>query len=252
MKIINAYVYTRGIDMAGKRGPTLTKQIIIKSASELFFENGFSKTTATELCKKANISTGNLTFYFPTKEHILADLVKMMCDFQWKEMENAADEGRSSLLAYCLELTTMVAVGEEIPQMYDFFVAAYAHQIPLDIIRANDLEKIKQVFAEYTEGWDNEKFTQTEAIISGIEYATLSNTEHSASVEHRIEGALNTIMILFGVPEEIRKMKVAKVLAMDYRAIGRKVYAEFKKYVTETNEHNLEEITKSTKAKPKK
>ena len=228
--------------MAGKRGPTPTKAIIIKAASELFFENGFSKTTATELCKKANISTGNLTFYFPTKEHILADLVKMMCDFQWKEMEKAADEGKSSLLAYCLELTTMVAVGEEIPEMQDFFIAAYAHRLPLDIIRANDVEKIKQVFAEYTEGWDGEKLIEAEALISGIEYATLSNTEHSASVEHRIEGALNTVMMLFGVPEETRKMKVAKVLAMDYREIGKTVYADFKKYVAETNEHNLKEM----------
>ncbi len=228
--------------MAGRRSPTPTKAIIIQSASELFFENGFSKTTATELCKKANISTGNLTFYFPTKEYILADIVKMMCDFQWKEMENATDEGKSSLLAYCLELTTMVAISEDVPEMQDFFVAAYAHGIPLDIIRANDLEKIRQVFAEYTVGWDEEKFTQTEALISGIEYATLSNTKHSASVENRISGALNTIMMLFGVPEETRKMKVAKVLSMDYRAIGRKVYADFKKYVTETNEHRVEEM----------
>lgn len=231
--------------MAGKRKPTPTKAIIIKSASELFFENGFSKTTATELCKKANISTGNLTFYFPTKEHILADIVKIMCDFQWKEMEKAADEGKSSLLAYCLELTAMVAVGEEVPQMQDFFVAAYAHGLSLDLIRANDVSKIKQVFGEYTEGWSNEKLTEVEALISGIEYATLSNTEHSASVEHRIEGALNTIMMLFGVPETVRKMKIAKVLAMDYRAIGRGVYDNFKRYVTETNQHALEELTRN-------
>ena len=230
--------------MARTRKPTPTKAIIIKSASELFFENGFSKTTATELCKKANISTGNLTFYFPTKEHILADIVRIMCDFQWTEMEKAADEGKSSLLAYCLELTTMVAVGEEIPQMRDFFVAAYAHGLSLDIIRANDVKKIKQVFRGYTEGWSDEKFTEVEALISGIEYATLSNTEHSASVEHRIEGALNTIMMLLDVPEETRKMKVAKVLAMDYRAIGREVYADFKRYVTETNQHALEKLMK--------
>ena len=230
--------------MARTRKPTPTKAIIIKSASELFFENGFSKTTATELCKKANISTGNLTFYFPTKEHILADIVRIMCDFQWTEMEKAADEGKSSLLAYCLELTTMVAVGEEIPQMRDFFVAAYAHGLSLDLIRENDVKKIKQVFRGYTEGWSDEKFTEVEALISGIEYATLSNTEHSASVEHRIEGALNTIMMLLNVPEETRKMKVAKVLAMDYRAIGREVYADFKRYVTETNQHALEKLMK--------
>ena len=193
------------------------------------------------------MGTGNLTFYFPTKEHILAVLVQMMIDYQWKEMENAADEGKSSLLAYCLELSTLVAIAEEFPEMNDFIAAAYSHPMTLELIRANDEEKVKQVFSEYTKGWDDEKYTEMEAIVSGIEYATIMKTEHSASMEHRLDGALNTIMMLFDVPEETRKIKVAKVLAMDYRAIGRQVYEEFKKYVTETNEHALDEIMKARK-----
>lgn len=225
------------------------RAVIIKAASELFFENGFSKTTPHEVCKKADIGTGNLTYYFPTKEHMLAVLVQMMIDYQWKEMENATDEGKSSLLAYCLELTTLVSIGEEVPQMHEFFIAAYSHPMTLDLIRANDVDKIKRVFAEYTQSWDDEKFIEIEAIISGIEYATLMNTEHSASGPHRIEGALNTIMILFGVSEELRKTKIAKVLAMDYRAIGNKVYEEFKQYVTQTNENALDEILKQTKTR---
>ena len=167
-------------------------------------------------------------------------------------MENAADEGKSSLLAYCLELSTLVAIADEFPEMNDFLAAAYSHPMTLELIRANDVEKIKQVFSEYTPNWDDEKYTENEAIISGIEYATIMKTEHSGTVTHRIEGALNTIMTLFDVPEETRKMKAAKVLGMDYRAIGRRVYEDFKRYVTETNEHNLEEISKNTKAKSKK
>ena len=233
--------------MARTRKPSPMKAAIVKAASELFFEKGFSKTTLAELCKKIDIGTGNLTFYFPTKEHILSVLVQMMIDFQWKEMEAQTDEGKSSLLAYCLELTTLVALSEEIPQMQDFLFAAYSHPTTLDLIRTNDTEKIKQVFTEYTVGWDDEKFIETEMLISGIEYATLMHTEHTASIERRIEGALNTIMMLFGVPEELRRTKIKKVLAMDYRAIGRKVYEEFKEYVTETNEHALDEVLKHTK-----
>ncbi|MBE6633943.1 MAG: TetR/AcrR family transcriptional regulator [Ruminococcaceae bacterium] len=228
--------------LARTKQPSLLRAKIVKSASELFFEKGFSKATSSELCSKVGMGTGNLTFYFPTKEHILAVLVQMMIDYQWKEMESAADEGKSSLLAYCLELSTLVAIADEFPEMNDFFAAAYSHPMTLDLIRANDVEKVKQVFSEYTQGWDNEKYTENEAITSGIEYATIMKTDHSASVEHRIEGALNAIMLLFGVPEETRKIKVAKVLAMDYRAIGRKVYENFKRYVTETNEHNLEKM----------
>ena len=233
--------------MARTKQPSLLRAKIVKAASDLFFENGFSKTTSSELCAKVGIGTGNLTFYFPTKEHILAVLVQMMIDYQWKEMENAADEGKSSLLAYCLELSTLVAIADEFPEMNDFFAAAYYHPTTLELIRANDVEKVKQVFSEHPQGWDDDKYTENEAIISGIEYATIMKTEHSVSVEHRIEGALNTIMMLFDIPEETRKIKVAKVLAMDYRAIGRKVYENFKRYVTETNERALDEVLKRTK-----
>ena len=238
--------------MARKRNPSPMKAAIIKGASNLFFEIGYSKTTPKAVCEKADVGTGNLTYYFPTKQHLLAVLVQMMIDYQWKEMENAADEGKSSLLAYCLELSTLVAISEEIPEMNDFLVAAYAHPMTIDLIRANDVEKIKKVFGKYTEGWDDERFTEMETIISGIEYATIMKTEHSASVECRLEGALNSIMILMGVPEEIRKAKLKKVLAMDYLAIGRKVYEDFKQYVTETNENALDEFLKNSKINTKK
>ena len=233
--------------MARTRQPSPMRAAIIKAASELFFEKGFSRTTSVELCKKIDIGTGNLTFYFPTKEHILAVLVQMMIDYQWKEMEKAANEGKSSLLAYCLELTTLVSISEKFPEMNDFLLAAYSHPMTLDLIRANDVEKIKKVFGEYTSDWNDERFTEAEAIISGIEYATVMSTEHSASVEYRITGALNAIMMLFGVPEETRRKKIEKILSMDYLSIGRRIYTDFRQYVTETNEHNLDEVLKNTK-----
>ena len=235
--------------MARNRKPTPTRAVIIKAATELFFEKGFSRTTSTEVSRKADISTGNLTFYFPTKEHILAVLTEMMCDFQWREMQALTDEGNTSLLAYCLELTMMVAISDEIPEMHDFLTAAYKHSMTLDFIRKNDTEKIKRVFAQYTNNWSDEHLTEIEDIISGIEYATLMRTEHSASVEYRIKGALNTVMSLFGVPEQVRQIKIAKVLSMDYRAIGRRVYEKFKEYVTMTNEQALDEVLKHTKVK---
>lgn len=228
--------------MARTKKESPTRIAIIQAATDLFFEKGFSKTTATAICTKAKIGTGNLTFYFPTKEHVLDVLVTMMCEFQWQVMEEATDEGKSSLLAYCLELAAMAAISEEIEQMHDFYVSAYSSPVALENIRANDVEKMKQVFGAYCEDWTEEQFIEAEAIVSGIEYATMMTTKHSASLPIRIEGALNSIMLLFGVPEETRKMKVAKVLAMDYRSIGRKLFADFKQYVTETNDKAVDDL----------
>ena len=219
-----------------------TRLAIIQVAIELFFEKGFSNTTAAAVCRGADIGTGNLTFYFPTKEHILDVLVTMMCDFQWKLIEDATDEGKSSLLSYCLEVATMVAISEENEQMHDFYVSAYSHPITLENIRANDVEKMRQVFGQFCPDWTEEQFVEAEAIVSGIEYATLMTTKHSASLPVRVEGALDAIMKVFNVPEEIRKMKVQKVLAMDYRAIGRRVLEDFYSYVSKANEKAITDL----------
>lgn len=219
-----------------------TRLAIIQVAIDLFFEKGFSNTTAAAVCRKADIGTGNLTFYFPTKEHILDVLVTMLCDYQWKLIEEYTDEGQSSLLCYCLELATMASVSEENPQMQDFFVSAYSHPITLENIRANDVQKMKQVFGKFRPDWTDEQFVEAEAIVSGIEYATLMTTKHSAPLPTRIEGALNVIMQLFNVPEELRQAKVQKVLAMDYAEIGHRVFVNFKQYVNEANEKAITDL----------
>lgn len=229
--------------MARKESPL--KLAIIGAATELFLENGFSKTTAAAICKKAKIGTGNLTCHFPTKEHILNELVTVLCDFQWQMMEDATDEGKSSMLAYCLELTTMVAVAEENEPMRDFFLSAYSHPLTLDTIRKNDTEKIKKVFGEFCKDWTERKFIEAEDVISGIEYAALMATEHSADLPTRIAGSLATILRIFGVSEELIKTKIAKTLGMDYRAIGRKLLEEFKEFTAQEHKKAIDELLAS-------
>lgn len=228
--------------MAKMKKENPTRIMIIKTATEMFFERGFSKTTAAALSKKAEISTGNLTFYFPTKEHVLAELVRMMCEFQWQMMEEATDEGKSSLLAYCLELTIMAALSEDNEQMHDFYVSTYRSPMTLEIIRQNDTEKLKRVFADYGRDWSDERFYEVECIVSGIEYATLMTPAEIMPLPTKIRNALNAVMLLLGVPEELRNKKIEKVLAMDYRAIGQRLFNDFKAYTHEKNEQAVEQM----------
>ena len=238
--------------MARTKQPSLLRAKIVKAASELFFENGFSKTTSSELCAKVGMGTGNLTFYFPTKEHLLAVLVKMLCNYQWRMMEQATDEGKTSLMALCLELTAMAAACEENDIARDFYLSAYTHPITLDIIRRNDARRAKQVFGPlYCQNWREHNFKEAETLVSGIEYATLMTTESSAALDVRIAGALQAVMLIYNVPEETRRIKLDKVLAMDYRGLGRGILQAFREYIEKVNEDNLRS-TKQLKATPHK
>lgn len=159
-------------------------------------------------------------------------------------MEREAEEGVSSLLAYCLELISMVNACEQDEVARDFFISAYTCPLPLNIIRKNDTEKTKKVFAKYCNGWGDERFNEAEDIVSGIEYAALMTTENSADIPVRIELALRTIMQLYNVPGELIETKIKKVLSMDYASIGMRILENFKEYIEKKHEAALLEFKK--------
>ena len=223
-----------------RRKINTTRCDIIKVATKKFLTEGYSCTTLKAICDELDISTGNMTFYFPTKEHLLEVVIKMLCDFQWHKMQEFAEEGTSTLLALCLELATMASTCEENPVARDVFLSAYTHPHTLELIRKNDCARAANIFSDYCEGWGEINYKEAELLVSGIEYTTYMNTESSPNLDVRIAGAIGMVMMVFGVPEEIWRKKVDKVLAMDYRKIGREILAEFIEYTDALTEEELD------------
>ena len=112
----------------------------------------------------------------------------------------------------------------------------------LKIIRENDTERSKEVYKDYCKGWTDEEFAEAEILVSGIEYATLMSLDEHVSLETRISGALDKILIIYGVPEDLRKTKIKKALSYDYKHIGERIFKEFKEYVDKTTEENFEQM----------
>ena len=48
----------------------LMRLMIINTGTKLYLENGFRNTANKQICNQLGISTGQFTFYFPTKEHL--------------------------------------------------------------------------------------------------------------------------------------------------------------------------------------
>lgn len=218
-----------------------TRGLIIQEAARMFVEEGYSQSSINRLAKTLELSPGHITFYFPTKEHLLAVLVDEMFDYQRLMMEQEAREGKSSLLAYCLELTAIAAVCEESEIARDFYASAYASALTLARIRQNDAEKTRGIFVPFHPDWTEEQWLATENIVSGIEYATIMTRECDTPLKVQIEKTLDTILYLFGVPEETRKRKIEKVLGTDYRSLGHSLLLGFPEYVARVNEEKAKE-----------
>ena len=221
-----------------------TRLQIIQLAARLFIDEGYHNTSFSRISRILDVSPGNITFYFKTKEHLLAVLVDELLDFQRLMMEYAADEGKSSLLAYCLELTAIAAICEENAAAREFYISAYTSEMTLSLIRENDTRKTKEIFLPFCPEWTDENWSATENVVSGIEYATIMTKEADTPLPVQIERALNSIMLLYGVPEDLRKIKIQKVLSMDYRAMGRRILAEFREYIDKVNEDKLKKASR--------
>ena len=232
-----------GVDIARRKINT-TKLQILKVATEKFMTIGYSSTTLKMIGDELDTSSGHIGFYFPSKDEMLAVLVQMLCDYQWKMIKEEANDGTSALLAICFELMTMASACEENEVAKDFFISSYQSKKCLEIIHRNDVARAKEVFAEYCSDWTDEQFEEAEILVAGIEYATLNASGDSVSLETRITGALNTILNIYNVPEEIRRIKTEKVLAMNYRLLGKRIFEEFKEYVEKMNELAYEEKLK--------
>lgn len=229
--------------MARVNRSELTKLEIIRYATKKMLETGYTNTQVRAIAKELNISPGNLTFHYRTKEDMLAELVELLCDFQWKMMEEAK-EGYSSTMAVCLELAAMASICEEDEVARDFYLSAYTSPKCLAIIRKNDTARAKGVFKEYCLNWTDENFEEAEILAAGIEYSTLNTSGVTVALKTRIAGAMNNILSIFNVPEEIRKMNIDRVLSKDFRKLGRRVLNEFKQYVEDTNEQALMDLLK--------
>ena len=212
------------------KNTTNTRYEILQCATRLFLEKGYTDSYVTTISKTLQISTGNLTFWFPTKEHILAELVRELFAFQWEVEEKEQD----LLTVYLFELALIASVCEDNPNIKDLILAVYTHSLPLAVIREYDTKRAQKIFRAYCEGWTPTDYVLAENVASGIEYAMLmtENTE-SVTFEQRVKSSLDAIMKLYEVPEGDRRRLITEVIAMDYRSQGSHVFEEFCCFVGE-------------------
>ncbi|MBQ2265216.1 MAG: TetR/AcrR family transcriptional regulator [Oscillospiraceae bacterium] len=223
-----------------------TREMIVQLASRLYIEQGFSATDNKEVARQLGISTGNLTFHFPTKEHLLTELVKELCAFQRRMIDLHANEDRSPLLALCIEFATMTAAAEENAAIRDVYVSAYTYPMSLAVIRENDGAKTKEIFGKFCSDWTDERFAAAECLYSGIEYGTFSSVgKTDLPLDLRVECGLDAILRIYQVPEEIRLQKIQKIMDMDYKKLGSRILTEFRDYVTAVNWQAVETARKN-------
>lgn len=221
--------------MARKKVVNETKNAIIRVAIEMFLERGFTNTSARAIAAELGISTGNITFYFPSKEHLLMVLVEMLCDSQWSMLEQQADEEETALMAFCMETMTVAVACEQNEIARDLFLSVFQSELCRNLLRENHVARAERIFSEYCGDWTHQQFRIAEILVMGIQHAVIIPTDVEIPLSERIAGALNQILSIYGVPENNRAEKIRRILALDYNDIRQRVREGSLRYVDQLN-----------------
>ena len=223
------------------RAGTTTKYEIIQAASEFFFTKGISNTSPRMIAERLGLSTGNITYYFKSKEHLLLTIVEELCSFQWKMLEAEIDKGIGSAASICLETMTVAVACEESEIARDFFITTFQSELCRNHLRQDHVDRAKKIFAAECDGWTDEQFHQAELLIMGLQYSAIVPTDANIPLKMRLSGALNQILSIYNVDEETRQEEIQKVLDKDCREISKRVMGAFTDYVKKLNAKILHE-----------
>ena len=219
-----------------------TRNEIARAAMKLFLEKGYSATSPRMISQALDISTGTMTYYFPTKEHLLTVLVECMFKFHDKWCMDNRSHLICSLRDVCMEFAVMVAGCDASPVVRDLYTSVYHSPMSLELIRKMDGQRARQVYAEYCAEWDEEQFVAAEEMVSGIEFSALMLTSDAVTERTRIAASINAILMIYGVPEALRQATIEDVLSSDYRNIALQLLEQFEKFTLEDTENLLDAI----------
>lgn len=83
----------------------ISKNDLIKSAKKCLVKNGIEKFTLRAVAEMAGVTQGTVYYHFRTKEQLLLDIVKDICDSSWNEIsksdENIIQQAIESAKSRC-------------------------------------------------------------------------------------------------------------------------------------------------------
>ena len=219
-----------------------TRLEIIQLGTKMIIEEGYSKTSALALSQNLGISTGNLTFHFPTKEHLLLELVKYMGNFHQQCIEERRAQGFDEIHAYCWEVASQIALCEGHEQAKDFYVSSYSHPMTLDYIKEWTVQKNIALFSNRLPEWSRQQFENLEHITTGIEYAALlAPCSENFTLRDKISLTLDSLLRLYDVGVEERERAIRESLTVNYLDAGNEILKNFTTYVERLTQEALDQ-----------
>ncbi|MBE7031461.1 MAG: TetR/AcrR family transcriptional regulator [Ruminococcaceae bacterium] len=209
---------------------TETEIDIIRSATKLFLQNGYTQTTFKMIEADSGVKVGAITYHFHSKEEMLQILIEELMDYHAGLIDDMHDDMQSALMAYAMEIAVQVALCENNRNAWDLYYSGYSLPLTYEHIKGWAAEKNYSLLGSRLPDWTESDFRDKEVIASGIELAALKTfCDRGFTLDKKISLCLDSMMMLYEIPKAERQEVIQKILLRDYKKIAKDMFDKFVK-----------------------
>lgn len=198
---------------------------MLKAATFLFLEQGYDKTTTTQIAKAAGMSQASFFAAFESKEAILLELTKIMFSSQFVAAA-AMMPTDDPLLLYALETGLQLHITELSEPLRELYVTTYSLRSTSEYVYQNTTKKLIKIFAPYLPEAQENDFYELEIASAGITRGFMARPcDLYFTMERKMRRYLSCCFRIYKVPQEVYAPVIEAALRRDLKSDAEKIIA---------------------------
>ncbi len=198
---------------------------MLKAATFLFLEQGYDKTTTTQIAKAAGMSQASFFAAFESKEAILLELTKIMFSSQFVAAA-AMMPTDDPLLLYALETGLQLHITELSEPLRELYVTTYSLRSTSEYVYQNTTKKLIKIFAPYLPEAQENDFYELEIASASVTRGFMARPcDLYFTMERKMRRYLSCCFRIYKVPQEVYAPVIEAALRRDLKSDAEKIIA---------------------------
>lgn len=198
---------------------------MLKAATFLFLEQGYEKTTTTQIATAAGMSQASFFAAFESKEAILLELTKIMFSSQFIAAA-AMMPADNPLLLYALETCLQLHITELSEPLRELYVTTYSLSSTSEFVYQNTTKKLMAIFGPYLPDAKENDFYELEIASASVTRGFMARPcDMYFTMERKVRRYLTCCFRIYQVPEEVYAPVIEAALSRDLKSDAEKIIA---------------------------
>lgn len=203
------------------------KKRILTVCVKLFLEQGYKKTTVSEIVHKASVSNSIFQNIFRAKDGVLTELVEFMFSNQFAMARTTAGAQLPPVYVYAVETAIQMTLTELNENLREIYIEAYTQKEASDYIFRETAKELYQIFGPYQPELTARDFYAMEIGSAGIMRSYMAHPcDGGLTLEKKLRMFLTMSLRAYRVPEAEVEGAIRFIEGLNIRAIAERVMGE--------------------------